>query len=67
MLGKIVVGVWMGLAHAIGWAFRAVGRHAATARDLDVEHQRDGAGLFAFALFLLLTVAVWFSSGSTPL
>lgn len=53
----------MGIAHAIGWAVRAVGRHAATARELDPEHQRDGAGLLAFAGALLLTVAVWFGSG----
>ncbi len=63
VLGRILGGLWMGVAHGIGWAFRAVGRHAATARDLDAEHQRDGAGLLAFALFLLLTVAVWFSAG----
>ncbi len=53
----------MGLAHAVGWMFRIVGRHAASARELDQAHQRDGAGFFAFAMFLLLTVAVWFSSG----
>ncbi|HEY2792496.1 MAG TPA: DNA translocase FtsK 4TM domain-containing protein, partial [Micromonosporaceae bacterium] len=53
----------MGLAHSLGWVFRAVGRHAATARTLDEAHQRDGAGLLAFAMFLLLTVSVWFSSG----
>jgi DNA segregation ATPase FtsK/SpoIIIE, S-DNA-T family len=63
VLAKIARGLWMGLAHAVGWVFRAVGRHAASARELDQEHQRDGAGFFAFAMFLLLTVAVWFSSG----
>jgi S-DNA-T family DNA segregation ATPase FtsK/SpoIIIE len=63
ILGKVLRGLWMGLAHALGWAFRAVGRHAASARDLDEAHQRDGAGLLTFGLFLLLTVAVWFSSG----
>ncbi len=63
MLAKIARGLWMGLAHAVGWMFRLVGRHAASARDLDQAHQRDGAGFFAFAMFLLLTVAVWFSSG----
>jgi DNA segregation ATPase FtsK/SpoIIIE, S-DNA-T family len=53
----------MGIAHTIGWAVRAIGRHAASARDLDPDHQRDGAGLFAFAIALLLTVAIWLNGG----
>jgi DNA segregation ATPase FtsK/SpoIIIE, S-DNA-T family len=53
----------MALAHGIGWLIRAAGRQAATARDLDPEHQRDGAGLLAIAAALLLTVAVWFQAG----
>ncbi len=63
VLGKILIGLWMALAHSIGWLVRAAGRHAATARDLDPEHQRDGAGLLAFAAALLLTVAIWFRAG----
>jgi S-DNA-T family DNA segregation ATPase FtsK/SpoIIIE len=52
----------MGLAHSVGWAARAAGRQAATARDLDPEHRRDGAGLFLLGLAILTAVAVWFSS-----
>jgi S-DNA-T family DNA segregation ATPase FtsK/SpoIIIE len=52
----------MGLAHSVGWAARAAGRQAATARDLDPEHRRDGAGLLVLGLAILLGVAVWFSS-----
>ncbi|WP_407952076.1 DNA translocase FtsK 4TM domain-containing protein [Plantactinospora sonchi] len=52
----------MGLAHSVGWAMRAVGRQAATARELDPEHRRDGAGLFLLGLAILSAVAVWFSS-----
>ena len=63
VLGKILVGLWMALAHSIGWLVRVAGRQAATARDLDPEHRRDGAGLLAFAAALLLTVAIWFRSG----
>jgi S-DNA-T family DNA segregation ATPase FtsK/SpoIIIE len=63
VLGKILVGLWMALAHSIGWLVRVAGRQAATARDLDPEHRRDGAGLLAFATALLLTVAIWFRSG----
>jgi S-DNA-T family DNA segregation ATPase FtsK/SpoIIIE len=55
--------LWMWVAHGLGWVVRAVGRQAATARDLDVEHRRDGAGLLLLALAILLVVAVWFDGG----
>src|SRR5215470_12740060 len=61
--GRILVGFWMGLAHSIGWLVRAVGRGAATARQLHPQHQRDGAGLVTIALALLLAVAVWWGAG----
>src|SRR5215475_9791843 len=61
--GKLIVAFWMGIAHLIGWLVRAVGRQAASARDLHPAHQRDGAALFTFAVALLLTVAVWFDKG----
>lgn len=50
----------MGLAHGLGWAVRAAGRQAASARDLDPEHRRDGGGLLLFGLALLSAVAIWF-------
>ena len=53
------------MAHGVGWVVRAVGRQAATARDLDPEHRRDGAGLLLLGLAILLGVAVWFS-GAGP-
>src|SRR5204862_7680684 len=52
--------VWMGLGHGVGWVVRAVGRKAATARDLEPEHRRDGLGLLMIGLAILLAVAVWF-------
>lgn len=55
----------MGLAHGMGWAVRAAGRQAASARDLDPEHRRDGGGLLLFGLALLSAVALWFS-GAGP-
>ncbi|SCL51089.1 DNA segregation ATPase FtsK/SpoIIIE, S-DNA-T family [Micromonospora citrea] len=55
----------MGLAHGVGWAFRAAGRQAASAKGLDPEHRRDGAGLLVFGLALLSAVAIWFS-GAGP-
>ncbi|MEO3822025.1 DNA translocase FtsK 4TM domain-containing protein [Plantactinospora sp. B24E8] len=62
LLGRGLRASWMGLAHSVGWAMRAVGRQAATAKDLDPEHRRDGAGLFLLGLAILSAVAVWFSS-----
>jgi S-DNA-T family DNA segregation ATPase FtsK/SpoIIIE len=63
VLGKLIVGVWMGLAHSAGWAARAVGQKAATARELEDEHRRDGLGLLGLGLALLLTVSLWFHAG----
>ncbi|MEJ3749372.1 DNA translocase FtsK 4TM domain-containing protein [Actinomycetes bacterium KLBMP 9797] len=62
LLGRGTRAVWMGLAHSVGWVVRGVGRQAATARDLDPEHRRDGAGLLMLGLAILSGVAVWFSS-----
>ncbi|WP_406067271.1 DNA translocase FtsK [Micromonospora sp. NBC_01638] len=64
-VGRAVGALWMGLAHGMGWAVRAAGRQAASARDLDPEHRRDGAGLLLFGLALLTAVALWFS-GAGP-
>jgi S-DNA-T family DNA segregation ATPase FtsK/SpoIIIE len=64
-LGAGVAGLWMGVAHALGWAVRAVGRRAATARDLDREHRRDGGGLLLIGLAIITAVAIWFG-GAGP-
>jgi S-DNA-T family DNA segregation ATPase FtsK/SpoIIIE len=53
----------MGVAHAIGWVARGLGRQAASARELDSEHRRDGAGLALIGLALVLGVAIWGNSG----
>jgi S-DNA-T family DNA segregation ATPase FtsK/SpoIIIE len=52
----------MALAHGVGWLVRTVGRQAATAKEIDQEHRRDGAGLLALSAAILLAVAVWFDS-----
>ena len=54
-----LVALWMGIANAVGWVVRAVGRQAATARELDPEHRRDGAGLLLFGVAIVLAVALW--------
>jgi DNA segregation ATPase FtsK/SpoIIIE, S-DNA-T family len=53
----------MVLAHTVGAACRAVGRHA---RELDPLHQRDGAGLAALCAAIACAVAVWWDA-SGPL
>nr|WP_173745399.1 DNA translocase FtsK [Actinoplanes sp. TFC3] len=52
----------MGVATSVGWAARGVGRQAATAKDIDPEHRRDGAGLLMLGLAILVGVAVWVGS-----
>jgi S-DNA-T family DNA segregation ATPase FtsK/SpoIIIE len=52
----------MGVAHSVGWAARGVGRQAATAKEIDPEHRRDGAGLLLLGFAILVSVAVWFGS-----
>ncbi len=47
---------WGGVAHALGVAVRRVGR---TARELDPEHRRDGAGLALMALAVVVAASVW--------
>ncbi|MFF0154160.1 DNA translocase FtsK [Micromonospora sp. NPDC005203] len=64
-VGRAVGALWMGVAHGMGWAVRAAGRQAASARDLDPEHRRDGAGLLLFGFALLTAVALWLS-GAGP-
>ncbi|MDG4802250.1 DNA translocase FtsK [Micromonospora sp. WMMD980] len=64
-VGGAVNALWMGLAHSVGWAFRAAGRQAASTRDLDPEHRRDGAGLLLFGLAILAAVGIW-GGGAGP-
>jgi DNA segregation ATPase FtsK/SpoIIIE-like protein len=55
-----VSGVWMALAHTVGAAVRAFGRHA---RDLDPAHRRDGAGLATLGLAIVMAAVVWWRLG----
>ena len=47
---------WLGVAHGIGATVRHIGH---TARDLEPEHRRDGAGLFMIGLAVVVAAAVW--------
>jgi S-DNA-T family DNA segregation ATPase FtsK/SpoIIIE len=62
---SVAAAVWTGLAHSVGWLVRAVGRQAATAKELDPEHRRDGAGLLLLGLAIVGAVAIWFD-GAGP-
>ena len=55
-LGRGVASVWLGIAHAVGAVARSIGQ---SARDLEPEHRRDGAGLFLIGLALVVAAAVW--------
>jgi DNA segregation ATPase FtsK/SpoIIIE, S-DNA-T family len=54
--GRGVAALWLGVAHLIGAAVRKIGH---TARELDPEHRRDGAGLFLIGLAVVVAAAVW--------
>ena len=55
-LARVLVTAWLGVAHAVGGGVRRIGH---TARDLDPEHRRDGAGLFLVGLALVVAASVW--------
>ncbi|KRF34247.1 cell division protein FtsK [Nocardioides sp. Soil805] len=55
-VGRAVASVWLGIAHALGAVARSIGQ---SARDLEPEHRRDGAGLFLIGLAMAVAAAVW--------
>src|SRR5580700_571836 len=58
---QVISGVWMGLAHTVGAAARALGRNA---RDLDPAHRRDGVGLATLGLAILVAAVTWWHMGN---
>ncbi|WP_156726332.1 DNA translocase FtsK [Streptomyces apocyni] len=55
-LYKIVRACWLGLAHAVGAAFRGVGRGA---KGLDPAHRKDGLALLLLGLALIVAAGTW--------
>src|SRR5512132_1485630 len=55
-LGRGLAATWLGFAHVLGATVRKIGH---TARDLEPEHRRDGAGLFLIGLAVVVAAAVW--------
>jgi S-DNA-T family DNA segregation ATPase FtsK/SpoIIIE len=60
--GKLLRALWRGLSAVVGSLARAAGRNAATARDLEPEHRRDGVALGVLAFGLIAVVALWFGA-----
>ena len=56
-LARLVGGVWMVAAHAVGFCARGFGR---SARDLDELHRRDGVGLAYLAAAFVVAATTWF-------
>ncbi|HVW82170.1 MAG TPA: DNA translocase FtsK [Mycobacteriales bacterium] len=54
--GRLLAGIWMLIARAVGGTARSLGGGA---RDLDPAHRRDGAGLAALAIALVVAVGAW--------
>ena len=55
-LGRGLAATWLGIAHVLGATVRKVGH---TARELEPEHRRDGAGLFLIGLAVVVAASVW--------
>jgi S-DNA-T family DNA segregation ATPase FtsK/SpoIIIE len=55
-LGRGLATLWLGVAHVLGATVRKIGH---TARELEPEHRRDGAGLFLIGLAVVVAAAVW--------
>jgi S-DNA-T family DNA segregation ATPase FtsK/SpoIIIE len=65
VVGRLIGRLWSALGLLAGTLARAVGRNAATARELDPAHRRDGAGLTVLALGLISAAAVWFTAAGS--
>jgi DNA segregation ATPase FtsK/SpoIIIE, S-DNA-T family len=55
-LGRWTAAAWLGVAHVLGAGVRKIGH---TARELDPEHRRDGAGLCLIGLAVVVAASVW--------
>ncbi|MFF5425466.1 MULTISPECIES: DNA translocase FtsK [unclassified Streptomyces] len=55
-LYRLVRGIWLGLAHAVGAMFRGIGRGA---KGLDPAHRKDGLALLLLGLALIVAAGTW--------
>ena len=56
-----VTAAWMVLAHAVGYAARALGK---SSRELDPLHRRDGAGLAFLGAAVIVAATTWWNLGN---
>ena len=64
-IGRGFAAVWRTAARGVGGVARAIGKGAATARDIDPAHRRDGLGLALIALAVITALGVWWT-GAGP-
>src|SRR5215470_10692519 len=60
-IARVIAAAWMVVAHAAGYAARALGRSAA---DLDPMHRRDGVGLAFLGAALVIAATTWWHMGN---
>ncbi|MGW0122612.1 DNA translocase FtsK [Streptomyces sp. NPDC003327] len=53
---RLVRGIWLGLAHAVGAVFRGIGRGA---KGLDPAHRKDGLALLLLGVALIVAAGTW--------
>ena len=61
-LGRGIAAIWRVVVRMLAALGGLIGRQAATARDLDPEHRRDGGALLMIALGLVAAVGIWFDA-----
>ncbi|ROS77162.1 DNA translocase FtsK [Cellulomonas sp. PhB143] len=59
---RLVSGVWLGTAHAVGGTTRALGQGA---KDLDPAHRRDGLAFFLLGLAVVVAAREWWGVAGT--
>ena len=59
-VGRAIAAMWRTLAKGVGSLARAIGRGAASARELDPAHRRDGLGLALLTAAIITALGTWF-------
>jgi DNA segregation ATPase FtsK/SpoIIIE, S-DNA-T family len=62
LAGRAITAIWRAIARMVGAVARMVGARAATAREIEPEHRRDGRGLALLAAGAVCVMGIWFAS-----